>query len=166
MGGQGYRRCSECATGIFTSGNGKCSKCFGTGANTALNSPDPTCPNCKGTGSCPNCGGTGFEPKRGRRLPLAIGSFVALVVIGSAYCGYSQRKYVPMATSATNTFHLRFSAAQDDLIYAESDPAYARAIDPDTNRSFFARIRRKMGHVLRTRAPWAGRSIPTPTAPL
>ena len=47
---------------------GKCSKCYGTGVNLQLNSDEPKCRNCGGTGRCPTCGalvdyrGGGNEP--------------------------------------------------------------------------------------------------------
>jgi hypothetical protein len=40
-------------------GNGKCGKCDGTGINTQLDSDQPKCPYCKGTGVCSTCGGDG-----------------------------------------------------------------------------------------------------------
>jgi hypothetical protein len=54
------RLCLECEE----RGNGKCSRCFGTGVNTQLNSPDSKCPNCGGTGKCPGCNGTGNRQLR------------------------------------------------------------------------------------------------------
>jgi hypothetical protein len=54
----GSSRCRDCDW----HGNGKCSKCYGTGINLKLNSGEAKCGNCGGTGSCPNCGGTGGRP--------------------------------------------------------------------------------------------------------
>ena len=56
----GYRRerCPDCAGGFF-SGNGKCGRCDGTGINTQLDSAQPKCPYCAGSGVCATCGGTG-----------------------------------------------------------------------------------------------------------
>ena len=55
------RRCPDCAEGIFE-GNGRCGKCNGTGINTQINSAQPKCPYCHGTGVCATCGGTGRGP--------------------------------------------------------------------------------------------------------
>ncbi len=52
---------------------------------------------------------------------------------------------MPIAAGAIDIFHHRFHSAQDDLIFFEADPAWSRAIDAETERKFFARIRRKMG---------------------
>jgi hypothetical protein len=54
-------RCTDCAEGFFE-GNGRCSKCNGTGVNTQLDSDQPKCPFCKGTGVCATCNGTGYYP--------------------------------------------------------------------------------------------------------
>jgi len=51
-------RCPDCAGGVF-SANGKCGQCDGTGINIKLNSDEPKCPSCGGTGVCATCGGTG-----------------------------------------------------------------------------------------------------------
>jgi hypothetical protein len=53
------QRCTDCVGGIFD-GPGKCSKCDGTGVNTQLNSAEPKCPYCHGTGVCGTCNGSGF----------------------------------------------------------------------------------------------------------
>ena len=58
MPGGGLQRCPDCAGGLFH-GNGKCGKCDGTGINTQLDSDQPKCPYCKGTGVCSTCGGDG-----------------------------------------------------------------------------------------------------------
>ncbi len=54
------KRCPDCAEkeGFFK-GNGKCSKCDGTGTNPKLNAEEPECPRCQGTGVCATCGGKG-----------------------------------------------------------------------------------------------------------
>jgi hypothetical protein len=54
-GGQ-QPRCSECER----RGDGRCSACFGSGTNLHLNSPEPKCRRCKGTGVCPSCDGSGY----------------------------------------------------------------------------------------------------------
>jgi hypothetical protein len=36
-------------------GTRECKVCFGTGNNPALNSDEPKCLNCDGTGVCPAC---------------------------------------------------------------------------------------------------------------
>ena len=77
------------------------------------------------------------------RLPLLSGA--GLLVLGLSYCRYVQREYLPLATAATEVFHRRFAASQDDLIYFYSDSAWSQAIDADTERKSFARIRRKLG---------------------
>ncbi len=38
-------------------GSGECPKCFGSGKNTRLNTPEEHCSTCRGTGKCPACGG-------------------------------------------------------------------------------------------------------------
>ena len=40
-------------------GSGKCGACFGTGQNAHLNSADPHCSQCSGTGVCRICQGSG-----------------------------------------------------------------------------------------------------------
>jgi len=52
-------RCTGCAGGWLT-GNGKCAQCDGTGVNPQLDSAQPKCPNCGGSGVCPSCGGSGI----------------------------------------------------------------------------------------------------------
>ncbi len=56
-----YRRCPDCDEGAFT-GNGRCSRCHGTGINCNLGSDVPACPGCAGTGICSTCGGAGVYP--------------------------------------------------------------------------------------------------------
>lgn len=46
-------------------GSGQCAECFGSGTNVALNSDEPRCLNCKGSGVCPVCGGSGMQGKAG-----------------------------------------------------------------------------------------------------
>jgi len=58
MSGRG--RCPDCAGG-FLEGNGRCGQCNGTGTNTQLDSAQPQCPYCKGTGVCQTCGGSGLR---------------------------------------------------------------------------------------------------------
>jgi DnaJ-class molecular chaperone len=41
-------------------GNGRCSKCHGSGINLRLTSNDPKCPACDGTGVCRTCDGSGL----------------------------------------------------------------------------------------------------------
>ena len=153
MGGDRLK-CPDCAEGIpLVGGNGKCSQCFGSGINLRLNSPDRQCEKCQGTGTCPTCQGSGVVRKvsftewlgRGVRARLALATGVLLFVFGLAYFAYAQRKYVPLATTATEVFHRRFSAGMDDEIYFYSDSAWSDRIDPETARRSFARIRRKMG---------------------
>ena len=55
----GRPRCPDCDEGLFER-NGKCGKCHGTGINTQLNSAQPECPFCAGTGICSTCGGSGL----------------------------------------------------------------------------------------------------------
>jgi DnaJ-class molecular chaperone len=54
-------RCPDCAEGAFV-GNGRCSQCNGTGINTRLDSDEPKCPACDGTGVCGTCRGAGVYP--------------------------------------------------------------------------------------------------------
>jgi hypothetical protein len=56
MPGGGRPRCSDCDR----PGNGRCATCHGSGTNLRLNSPDPLCRRCKGTGVCPSCDGSGY----------------------------------------------------------------------------------------------------------
>ena len=51
----GGGRCIACDP----KGSGKCARCFGTGQNTQLNSPEPKCPECRGSGVCTVCRGSG-----------------------------------------------------------------------------------------------------------
>jgi len=51
----GANKCGSCDP----RGSGRCGTCFGTGQNTHLNSPDPHCSQCAGTGVCQICKGTG-----------------------------------------------------------------------------------------------------------
>jgi hypothetical protein len=159
-------KCPDCdASAPLFIGEGKCPKCFGTGTNTALNSPEPKCRNCDGTGVCPTCQGRGLVAKPRLGWPrLALISGVAILFGSIAYCGYAQRKYVPIATRAISVFHHRFSAAQDDLIFFEADPAWSRALDAETERKFFTRIRRKMGSCSYTGASgWTVNATPSGT---
>jgi hypothetical protein len=50
--------CPDCAGGALRA-DGRCGKCDGTGINTQLNSIQPKCPYCHGTGICATCNGTG-----------------------------------------------------------------------------------------------------------
>jgi DnaJ-class molecular chaperone len=54
-------RCPDCDGGVLA-GNGKCSRCHGSGVNLNLASAAPQCGFCKGTGACPTCEGTGVYP--------------------------------------------------------------------------------------------------------
>jgi hypothetical protein len=54
-------RCPDCCSDVlFLANIGKCIECSGTGINIHLNSDQPACPNCGGTGVCPSCRGTGL----------------------------------------------------------------------------------------------------------
>ena len=52
-------RCPDCNEGLLQ-GDGKCGQCNGTGVNTQLDSDQPQCPYCRGTGVCATCGGSGL----------------------------------------------------------------------------------------------------------
>jgi len=54
-------RCPDCDEGALH-GNGRCSRCHGTGINVNLASDAPKCPACDGTGICSTCGGSGSYP--------------------------------------------------------------------------------------------------------
>jgi hypothetical protein len=54
-GSRGGKKCIHCDP----KGSGICSECFGTGQNVHLNSPEPKCPRCAGSGQCPVCRGSG-----------------------------------------------------------------------------------------------------------
>jgi hypothetical protein len=54
-------RCPDCDEGTFH-GNGRCSRCNGTGSNASLSADEPKCPACHGTGVCATCGGAGIYP--------------------------------------------------------------------------------------------------------
>jgi hypothetical protein len=54
-------KCLQCDAGAFI-GDGRCSKCHGSGVNLNLASDVPKCPACNGTGVCANCGGSGLYP--------------------------------------------------------------------------------------------------------
>jgi hypothetical protein len=45
-----YMKCYTCRD------TGKCQECDGSGQNPHLNSDDPRCPGCHGSGSCSVCG--------------------------------------------------------------------------------------------------------------
>jgi DnaJ-class molecular chaperone len=53
------RGCRNCDGGLFFA-NGRCAFCHGTGVNPQLNSAQPKCPSCDGTGVCPSCQGSGI----------------------------------------------------------------------------------------------------------
>ena len=80
-----------------------------------------------------------------KRFRLPILSGVGVLVLSLAYCGYAQRRYVPMAPTAVDAFHQQFATGQYDAIIFDSDPDWTRATGPETTRKFFARIHRKMG---------------------
>lgn len=61
MTGGKQTRCPDCDGGTFT-GDGRCSRCYGTGVNLNLVSADGKCPPCRGTGVCATCGGSGLYP--------------------------------------------------------------------------------------------------------
>jgi hypothetical protein len=52
---------------LRTTVTGKCAACYGSGVNLQINSPEPKCRPCRGTGVCPTCGGTA---RNDRRKPL------------------------------------------------------------------------------------------------
>jgi DnaJ-class molecular chaperone len=62
-------RCLDCDEGAFT-GNGRCSKCHGSGVNLNLSSDEPKCLFCNGTGVCANCGGSGTYPPDAMRSDI------------------------------------------------------------------------------------------------
>ena len=55
MPGNSRLRCSNCER----PGNGRCAACHGSGQNFHLNSQDPKCRSCQGTGVCSSCEGSG-----------------------------------------------------------------------------------------------------------
>ena len=65
------RRCPDC-DGSWLGGNGRCAVCHGTGVNPHLNSDEPKCPACGGTGVCPSCKGTGL-PGGDPADPISLG---------------------------------------------------------------------------------------------
>ena len=52
-------RCPDCDGGMLR-GNGRCSRCHGSGTNLNLASDLPKCPACDGSGTCATCGGAGI----------------------------------------------------------------------------------------------------------
>ena len=52
---QGRQRCMDCDHELLL--GGRCADCHGTGLNVHLNSDDPKCRSCGGTGVCPTCHG-------------------------------------------------------------------------------------------------------------
>ena len=50
--------CPDCDAHPFM-GNGRCSRCQGSGVNLRLTSDEPKCPACNGTGICATCQGEG-----------------------------------------------------------------------------------------------------------
>jgi hypothetical protein len=53
------RRCLDCDGGMFT-GDGRCSRCHGSGVNLNLASDVPKCLSCGGSGVCQTCAGSGM----------------------------------------------------------------------------------------------------------
>jgi hypothetical protein len=51
----GVKKCRHCDP----RGSGKCGGCYGTGQNTHLNSSEPKCRECSGSGACRECLGSG-----------------------------------------------------------------------------------------------------------
>ena len=70
---------------------------------------------------------------------------MALLLGALAFCGCSTSKDVDVASRAVRQFHEQVNAGQDDAIYTAADATYKEAMTRDTNRSFFSRIRRKLG---------------------
>jgi hypothetical protein len=54
-------RCPDCDDGVFE-GNGRCSRCHGSGINLNLASDAPKCLYCDGSGVCATCDGSGLYP--------------------------------------------------------------------------------------------------------
>lgn len=54
-------RCADCDGGVLI-GDGRCSRCHGSGVNLNLASSISKCLSCDGTGVCRNCDGTGLYP--------------------------------------------------------------------------------------------------------
>lgn len=76
----GANKCGACDP----RGSGKCGACFGTGQNTHLNSPDPICSQCSGTGVCQICHGSGkaqADSTYDKPWPMPIGLRLAVSII-------------------------------------------------------------------------------------
>ena len=74
-------RAKECGA-CDPRGSGKCGACFGTGQNTHLNSPEPLCSACSGTGVCQICKGSGnVQATYDKPWPMPIGLRLAVSII-------------------------------------------------------------------------------------
>lgn len=85
------------------------------------------------------------KPRLRWRFWLTLGSPLVLLCAFVGYYGLIVRNYAPAAEAATNVFHQRFVAGQDEAIYFNSGPEWGSTIDLETERKLFARIRRKLG---------------------
>src|SRR4051812_20615388 len=73
----GANKCGGC----YPRGSGRCGACFGTGHNTHLNSPDPNCSQCSGTGVCQICKGSGkAQGAYDKPWPMPIGLRLAVSI--------------------------------------------------------------------------------------
>jgi len=87
--------------------------------------------------------GKRVSPWEGLRVPAF--ALLGICAFGLAYCGYAGGRYIPAAMATVHQFHQRFSAGDDDSIIFDSRGAWKGALDPETTRGLFRRIRLKMG---------------------
>ncbi len=71
-------------------------------------------------------------------------AFLCVVAsLGLSGCGMSGG--TKLGKAAVDEFHSRYNLEQFDAIYDASDPDFKGALDRETSRKFFERVRRKLG---------------------
>lgn len=65
-------KCPSCDGG-FLVGDGRCARCHGTGINPQIDSAQPECPFCRGSGTCADCGGLGYQREGGDKIQTLFG---------------------------------------------------------------------------------------------
>lgn len=78
-----------------------------------------------------------------KHCPMKSPGLALLAFLACSSCGV--QKGYEIAVQASNEFHQRLGAGQDDLIYNQASDRFQQATSRDVVKGYFSRIRRKMG---------------------
>jgi len=145
------KRCPDCYGAHWIWGDGKCSRCAGSGKSLSLSYPELECGQCNGSGTCPTCGGTGklkgvsfalIQPRStvGKFvLPLA---FVGLCVFAVKH---ARSQYLVKAVAAADVVHREISQGRVSQIYVNADDSFRMNATFEAAVQEMENIRRRLG---------------------